>query len=247
MYKLYNDDCIKIMNGINDNSIDCIITDPPYRVIQHGTSGMGGIFKSHITDEEKELNGKLFKHNDIDVSDYASEFYRILKEGTHCYVMTNNFNLQSFLNEFTRVGFVFTKLLVWDKMNKICNQYYMDEVEYILFLRKGHARKINNCGDSNLFVIPNKKMKSEDGKPLHPTEKPIELMEKFVLNSTNEGDIVLDPFLGIGGTGVACVKNNRNFIGCELDSKYFEIAKNRIENNGNYINKNLKKDNIFDM
>ena len=80
--------------------------------------------------------------------------------------------------------------------------------------------------------------------PLHPTEKPIELMEKFILNSTNEGDTVLDPFLGIGSCGVASVKNNRNFIGCELDSKYFEIAKNRIENNGEYIK---NSDDIFDM
>ena len=135
-------------------------------------------------------------------------------------------------------------MLVWHKDNKICNPFYMQSLEFILFLRKGKSRQINNCSDTDFCDFPNKKMKDENGQPLHPTEKTIELMEKFILNSTNEGDTVLDPFLGIGSCGVASVKNNRNFIGCEIDSKYFEIAKNRIENNGEYIK---NSDNIFDM
>ena len=107
-------------------------------------------------------------------------------------------------------------------------QFYMNQFEYIMFFRKGKARKINNCGTSDILNIPNKKTQI-DGKNLHDTEKPIKLNRILVENSSNEKDIVLDPFMGIGGCGIACKELNRNFIGIELDKKYFEIAKQRIE------------------
>lgn len=235
--KLYNDNCLKIIKEITDNSVDCIVTDPPYACTPHGTSGMGGICGNNKLSQ----SGKLFNFNNISPKDYASEFYRILKDGTHAYIMTNNLNLQEMMNEFTRVGFKFIKLLVWHKDNKIANQYYMQSLEFILFLRKGKEKRINNCGDSDFCEFPNKKMKDEEGNPLHPTEKPIELMKKFILNSTNENDTVIDPFMGIGATAIACKQTNRNFIGCEIDPKYFDIAKSRIEHNGDYVD-NSKED-----
>ena len=238
--KLYNEDCLKVLKEIKSESIDLICTDPPYACTPHGTSGMGGICGNNKLSQ----SGKLFDFNNISIKDYASEFYRILKEGTHCYVMTNNVNLQEMLNEFTRVGFKFIKLLVWHKDNKICNQYYMQSLEFILFMRKGKEKAINNCSDTDFCEFPNKKMKDENGNPLHPTEKPIELMEKFILNSTNEGDTVLDCFMGIGSSGVASKKNNRNFIGCEIDEKYFKVAEERI--NGTF-GKTKIEDSIFGL
>ena len=71
-------------------------------------------------------------------------------------------------------------------------------------------------------------MKHANGKNLHDTEKPVDLMKILVENSSDEGDVVLDPFMGIGSTGIACKKLNRNFMGIELDEKYFNIAKERI-------------------
>jgi site-specific DNA-methyltransferase (adenine-specific) len=108
-------------------------------------------------------------------------------------------------------------------------QYYMSKYEYILFFRKGKGVKINNCGTSDILSIPNKKTKGEDGKNLHDTEKPVELMKILIENSTQPNDIVIDPFVGIGSTALACIKSNRRFMCCELDEHYCEIAKERIE------------------
>ena len=226
MIELYNTDSIEYMKTLPSESISLIVTDPPYKITARGSSGtMGGYI---VNDLSKK--GNIFEHNDIQISDYAPEFYRLLKDGSHCYVMTNNLNLIEMLNTFTECGFHFIKSLIWDKGNKISGQYYMSQFEYILFFRKGKGIPINNCGTSDVLEIPNKKHKGADGKNLHDTEKPVELMRILVENSSKEGDVVIDPFMGIGSTGIACKQSDRRFIGIELDTNYFEIAKDRIEN-----------------
>ena len=100
----------------------------------------------------------------------------------------------------------------------------MKNCEYTLFLRKGKAFPINNMGSQTVH-----KFNNIIGNKLHPTQKPIELMEYYLLNSSKEGSTILDPFMGSGTTGIACVNNNRNFIGIELDKQYFDIAQNRIK------------------
>lgn len=235
---LLKGDCLELMKDIPDKSVDLVVTDPPYRVTSRGSAGnSGGMFQKDINKK-----GQVFAHNNIDCSEYAPELYRVLKDGSHCYVMTNHINLIHMLNIFTDLrtdeekekgvkpyGFHFIKSLVWDKGNKIMGQYYMSQFEYILFFRKGKGVKINNCGTSDILSVPNVKMKGEDGKNLHDTEKPVDLMKILIENSSNKNDVVLDPFMGSGSTGVACVNTNRNFIGIELDEEYFNIAKKRIE------------------
>ena len=218
MISLYNTDAIEWLKTLDNDSVDLIVSDPPYRVQQHGSSGLSGIFKTK-TGAEKELNSKLFQHNEVEVTDYASELFRVLKPDNHCYIMTNDFNLRNFLNVFTDIGFHFTKLIIWDKQNKIANPYYMQQVEYILFMSKGRTKQINN-----LLSISNMENKNND----HPTEKPVELMEILIKNSSKEGDLVLDPFVGVGATALACQNLNRNFIGCEIDKKYYDTAMERL-------------------
>lgn len=226
MHKLINGDCLETLKKMPNESVNLIVTDPPYPVTSRGSAGnSGGMLQKDINKK-----GKVFAHNNIDCSEYAPEFYRVLKDGSHCYVMTNHINLINMLNTFTENGFHFIKSLIWDKGNKIMGQYYMSQFEYILFFRKGKGVKINNCGTSDIISVPNKKQKGEDGKNLHDTEKPVGLMDVLIKNSSKEGDLVVDPFMGIGGTGVSAVGLNRSFIGIELDDGYFDIAKSRIEN-----------------
>ena len=223
--KLINGNCLDTLKNIPNESIDLIVTDPPYPTTSRGNAGnSGGMLQKDINKK-----GRVFTHNNINCKEYAPEFYRLLKDGSHCYVMTNHINLIDMLNTFTDVGFHFIKSLIWNKGNKIMGQYYMSQYEYILFFRKGKGKKINNCGTSDILSIPNKKTKDKDGKNIHDTEKPIELMEVLVNNSSQENELVLDPFMGVGSTGLACIKNNRNFIGIEIDENYFNIAKERIE------------------
>lgn len=119
--------------------------------------------------------------------------------------------------------------------------YYMSCFEYILFFRKGKGIRINNCGTPDILSIPNKKTKI-DGKNIHDTEKPVELMKILIENSSKEGDTILDPFMGSGTTGIACRKTNRKFIGVEIDEQYFKIAKERINEKTQ-----IKDNNIFDF
>lgn len=201
------------------------MTDPPYKVTSRGSAGnSGGMLQKKINKK-----GQVFTHNNIDCSEYAPEFYRVLKDGSHCYVMTNHVNLIKMLNTFTNCGFHFIKCLIWDKGNKIMGQYYMSQFEYIMFFRKGKGVKINHCGTSDILSVPNVKLKGNDGKNLHDTEKPVDLMKILIDNSSNVGGIVLDPFMGIGSAGVASKELDRNFIGIEIDSKYYDIAMQRIK------------------
>lgn len=142
--------------------------------------------------------------------------------------MTNNKNITHYLDVIDKSDFHYIKCLIWVKDNKIMGQTYMSQFEYIIMLRKGAHKRINNCGTSDVLQISNKKMKDRNGKTVHDTEKPVELTDILIGNSSNDGDTVFDPFMGIGGCGVSAAKLNRKFIGCELDEKYYDIAKNRI-------------------
>lgn len=258
MIELYNDDCMKVLKTMADQSVDCVITDCPYHIVSGGCRtndgrNIGGIFtndecggmlshrkKSACNSISSVEAGKLFDHNDIEFSEWLPEVYRVLKDGTHCYIMINARNLKDLWVEAENVGFTFQNLLVWDKGNSTPNKWYMQAYELILMLRKGRARNINNMGTSNIIRVPNIVRTKA-----HPTEKPYQLMQVLIENSTNEGEVVLDPFMGVGGGGVACKLLNRRFIGVEIDKKYYDIAYERIH--GKPQNDTLKQMSIFDL
>ena len=223
MIELYNGDCLEVMDKLIDKGIkvDCVITDPPYKVISGGNEkGLSYKHKGSITEKN---DGKIFKHNDIKMSDWLQKVYKLLKDESHCYIMTNFLNLKELMIESEKVGFKAHNLLVWEKQNATPNRWYMKNCEYVIFAKKGKSKFINNCGSRVVEQFDNPKNK------VHPTEKPIGLMEMYIANSSNENQVVLDPFMGSGTTGVACKNLNRNFIGIELDENYFNIAKDRIE------------------
>lgn len=221
---LWQGDCLDLMKEIPDRSVDLVVTDPPYRVTSKGCSGtMGGYWAG-----EKSKKGIIFDHNNISCEEYLPELYRVLKDKTLCYVMCNNINLISIITTGIKVGFNFVKCLIWNKGNKICGRYYMNCFEYIILFRKGGDRPINNCGTPDILSVPIKKLKDENNKNLHDTEKPVELAKILIENSSNSGELILDPFMGIGWAGLASKDTGRNFIGIEIDEKYFKIAKERV-------------------
>lgn len=229
MIKLYNDDCLAVFPSIPDNSIDLVLTDCPYKIVSGGcrtnSNEPKGILNrcNKRTDWVSDVRtGKLFQYNDIKFLEWLPEIYRVLKEKSHCYIMINSRNLAELQKQAEKVGFVFQNLLIWHKGNVTPNRYYMQGFECILMLRKGRAKTINNIGTSNILAIPN-----IIGNKQHPTEKPIELMQILIENSTQIGEIVLDPFMGCGSTGVACLNSGRSFIGIEIDKQYFDIAEKR--------------------
>lgn len=146
------------------------------------------------------------------------------KKNTAHYVFCSFHFIDKFKQEFEK-KFTVKNILVWEKNNTSMGDLkanFAPKVEFILFLQKGR-RFINGSRDPNIF-----KFKRTNNK-VHPTQKPIDLMEYLIKKFTNCNDLVLDPFMGSGTTGIACKNLNRDFIGIELDRKYFEIAKKRIE------------------
>lgn len=224
--KIYNEDCLEGMKRIPDNYIDLICTDVPYKLTSRGSSGtMSGYWAG-----EKAKKGIVFDNNNIEIEDYLPQFYRVLKDGTHCYIMCNHLNLPHFIDVINKSDFHFIKCLIWDKQSKICGRYYMGQFEYIIMLRKGKERTINNCGTSDIISIPLKRTKDANGNNIHDSEKPISLMAVLINNSSNENEIVLDPFMGSGTTALAAIRNKRNYIGFELQKEYVNIANERIRN-----------------
>lgn len=219
-YKIHCGNCIDLFKTIEDESIDLVVTDPPYRVISGGRPKIKGQPSGIL----KKNDGKIFEHNDINPEEWISEVYRVLKQGTQCYIMVNSLNMENYLRICREAGFGLHNILAWFKNNCTPSRWYMKNAEYILFLRKGKAKTINNVGSKTVHEFDN-----IIGNKLHPTEKPIELMELYITNSSNTGDVVLDPFMGVGSTGLAALKNDRKFIGFEIDKKYYDIAEKRLE------------------
>ena len=244
---IYNQDCLEGMKNLPDNCVDLVVTDCPYKIIAGGVTieqkkdEVSGIFSKRAVSDGSRLGnkwlkknaddipcavrkGKMFEHNDISFGAWLPEVFRVLKGGCHCYIMINGRNLKDLQTEAEKVGFQFVNLLAWKKNNLTPNKYYMQQMEFILLLRKGKARNINNMGTSNCLEIPN-----IIGKKKHPTEKPVELMQIFIENSSKENDVILDPFFGTGSTLLAAYNTNRHYIGFELDEKYFDITCDRLE------------------
>lgn len=229
---LLHGDCLELMKDIPDGSVDLIVTDPPYRTISGGnksTKWKSGWSTSVLS----ENDGKIFEHNDINHLDWLKESYRVLADSSHIYIMTNLLNLFTIQQLAEQVGFKLHNLLVWEKNNANANRWYMKNCEYVLFMRKGNAKTINNPSSKTVH-----KFNNIIGNKIHPTEKPVELMELYILNSSKEGETVLDPFMGSCSTGVAAINLNRNFIGIEKDEAYFKIAEQRI--NAHTIKKQTK-------
>lgn len=213
---LYLGDCLDVLPFLPP--ADCVVTDPAYKVIGGGTATKGrpvGILTAN--------DGKIFEHNDISVSDWMPTVFKVMRDPSHAYIMTNFLNLQEMMNEGTKTGFKFHNLLIWNKNNVTPNRWYMKSLEYILFARKGAAFAIHNKSAKTDQPFPNIRNK------IHPTQKPIELMEVFISNSTDEEDIILDPFMGVATTGVAALRLNTRFIGIEKDPIYFKLACEQIQ------------------
>ena len=217
---IYQGDCLELMRHIPDKSVDLIVTDPPYRIITGGTP----------VDEHKRPRGVLEANKDLFSSipsfkDWIPMAHRILKEGSHCYVFVNFLNLSDLLTESVKAGFRLHNLLVCEKNNCTPSQYYMKNCEYVLFMRKGRSEYINNIGASKTVH----KFCNIIGKKQHPTEKPCDLIEFYIKNSSVVGGFVFDPFMGSGTTAIAAINTGRNWLGIEKDEKYYQVALERIE------------------
>ena len=215
MINLIQGDCLERMKEIPDGSVDLVLTDPPYGMDFQSNRR---VVKSRF---EKIKNDKSLEWLD----GFFSECQRVLKNNTSIYCFCSWHNIDEFKCSFEKY-FKLKNLCVWVKNNHGSGDLkgaYAPKHEFVLYGHKGRSL-LREKRVPDVFQYP----KVASSKLLHPTEKNIDMLELFVCNSSDEGNTILDPFMGSGTTGVACVNTNRNFIGIELDPDYFEIAQKRI-------------------
>lgn len=220
------------MRELPDCSIKLIVTDPPYKTISGGSGRKGDGSPTGILSKN---DGKIFEHNAINFKEFFNEAYRVLETNSHMYVMTNFVNLEMMLKLGRESGFDVHNLLVWEKNTATPNRWYMKNVEYTIFFRKGKAFSINNCGSKTSHSFNNVRDRE------HPTQKPVDLMAYYIENSSEPNDVVLDPFMGSGTTAIACLQTGRKYTGFEIDLEYYNKSLSRIDRymeelNGNILN-----------
>ena len=217
-----------IIKRIPDNSIDFILTDPPYNLGQHSTGNI-------------PLPGRSAMNNDVagwDMIDFnpeewADEFIRILKPTGNLFIFTSYNQLGRWYNCLDH-KFDTSNFMIWHKTNpapKIFKAGFLNSCEMIFTCwNKKHTWNFISQAEMHNYIESSICMKPERlSNPKHPAQKPVSILKKMIVIASNENDIIFDPFMGVGSTGVAALDLNRRFIGVELDNAYFEAAKKRIE------------------
>ena len=220
-------DAYRDIKKIDDHSVDLIITDPPYDLNYcKRKNELGSITKSMSKLMEDLKDADVIGGINYIILD---EFVRIMKK-INIYIFCNKRQILQYLNYFVGKHQCSFEILLWIKSNPVPNFYnkYLNDKEYCLFFRKGVQMNMIYERAHTYWITPtNKKDKL---LYQHPTVKPQNIIEQLVLNSSNVGDTVLDPFLGSGTTAAAAIKWKRNFIGFEKNEKYYRIAKQRCLN-----------------
>ena len=209
------------MAAMEGGSVDLVIADPPYF---QGDGGGGGSFgvkkKNHRTEIDKMMCG---------ISDECIEqmarVCRRVNMSLRCAVL----QIPQYLAFATRHGYKFD-ILTWHKTNAVpaCNGKYMPDTEYIVFIKESGVPLYGTAATKRKYYVTPTNMKDKR-KWGHPTIKPLNIVQNLITNSTQEGGVVLDPFMGSGTTAVACIRTGRNYLGFELNKEYYDKACKRIK------------------
>lgn len=222
-------DCMEVMRqfAAAGMKFDLIYTDPPYDI--SATNGGGSMHKSGKLSSLKELaDANINKGYDLEE---FGELAIQLQNNINMYFWCNKIQIPRYLDFYVNKHKCKFDILFWTKTNPLptYSNKYLSDTEYCLYFRKGGYCMPQSYDDARTFYQA--PINAKDKKLYnHPTIKPVEVVTRHIRNSTKEGALVLDPFMGSGTTGVACRDLGRNFVGIEIDETYFNIAKGRIEN-----------------
>ncbi len=222
-------DCYELIKEIPDKSIDLVYIDVPYLY--------KNVEVNSKNEKQSKLSRRITKVRNVYLKDISSginfkildELCRVMKH-IYIYIWCSKEQILDFMEYFIREKNCTFNLLTWNKTNPTPATHgtYLPDIEYCLVFKGNGAPRYNDGYElkSKWYISPLNV--SDKDLYLHPTIKPLELVKRHILHSTNEGDTVLDCFMGSGTTGVACKETNRNFIGMEIDEQYFKIAKDRL-------------------
>ena len=228
-----NIDAFELLKSLDDKSIDLIITDPPY---WHKKSP-GKPYSERNTYETNSTfaNSNLFKADgmmmqsmsdftDKDVYRLLPEFKRVMKI-MNAYIFCND-TLVPYYAMWAEQNNLMFSILIWEKPLSIINKNrFSQNIEYIVRIYD-YGTALNKRDENYLY---NKVKRYNITDKIHPTQQPIDLIREILLVSSKKQDLVLDPFMGSGTTAIACIKEDRNYIGSEISKEFYELANKRIE------------------
>ena len=230
----FNDDCIHAMRNIESATIDLILTDPPYNL---------GVFMKDRDTNLKKMRENFFGAagwDDLEFSawekcmdEFFAESTRVLKRGGSMLVFMSIIKVETLIRIAESHGLYYKTTGIWHKLNPMprnMNLHFVNSTEaWIYFTYKKKTGTFNNDGKViHDFVETSVTPAGERANGKHPTQKPEQLMSHFIKLLSNENDMILDPFMGSGSTGVAAKKSGRNFMGIEIDPTYYQMATRRI-------------------
>lgn len=235
-----------IIKKIPDNSIDFILTDPPYNLGQHSTGNIPLSGRSSMNNDVAEWD-----MIDFNPEEWADEFIRILKPTGNLFIFTSYNQLGRWYKCLDH-RFDTSNFMIWHKTNpapKIFKAGFLNSCEMIFTCwNKKHTWNFISQAEMHNFIqspicMPPERLK----EPKHPAQKPVSILKKMIEIASNKDDIIFDPFMGVGSTGVAALELDRRFIGVELDESYFAAAKKRIENTLTIKDKQTNTPNTYNI
>ena len=232
-YILINDDCFNALKKIPDNSIDLILTDPPYNIAQYSTGNI-------------KFDWRMDRNNDLaewDLVDFRpelllSEFKRILAPKGNIFIFCS-YNMIGEYHKVFDPEFDTFQFMVWHKTNPVPNfrkSSFLNSCELIVCCwNKGHTWNFSNQKEMHNFIesgicMGKERIKDKNGKYLQPTQKPVSILKRIIEIASNENDLVLDCFNGVGSTGEAALQTKRKYIGIEIDKLYYSESLKRLNN-----------------
>lgn len=240
-FSLINDDCFKVFSDFKDKSVDMIFADPPYFLSNDGITCSGGKMVS-VNKGKWDKASSLKEKYDFN-NKWINECYRILKDNGTIWISGTLHNIYLVGVALEENKFKILNNITWQKTNPPPNlacKTFTHSTETILWAKKDLPhnkytfnydlmKQLNNGKQMKDVWTTSLTKPSEKREGKHPTQKPLELLEKIILASTNENDLILDPFNGSGTTGIAAMKLNRRYIGIEKEKKYCDLTIRRLQ------------------
>ena len=217
-------DFVDFLNDLPKGGVDLVLTDPPYAISRETNFANGGA---------KEFNGINmdfgdWDHAEINLDSLACASYRALRKGGTIICFYDIWKLTKLADALKEAGFKQLRFIEWVKTNPAPingkRNYLTNAREVAIVAVKGGKPTFHGNHDKGIYHYP-----TEKKDRVHPTQKSLRLFEDLVLKHSNEGDLIVDPFIGSGTAGIAAVRHGRRFLGCDIDIKYAEIAQGRIQ------------------
>ena len=216
---IHHDDCVRFLRGLDDESVDIIVTDPAYSGMnRHLRLGRGRIVGQYSSVD----NPRWFTEFDDEPEtyrDFLAECRRVLRQDRHVYIMFDSFSLLT-LGALVREFFEVKNVIVWDKVNLGMGHYFRRRHEHVVFASKGKRRVARRD-------LPDVWRIKRIHRRAYPTQKPVSLFARMLAASVEPGHVVCDPFTGSGSSAVAAIQHQCSFVGADIDRRAVDLARDR--------------------